>query len=83
MIKIYKCNKAFYIDKYDADGFSLNKQMKIVKDSKWEYDDKETFRVIGGTIRLYRINVKYGQWLEIDNDMLNEYFEEIQKGKLK
>lgn len=31
MIKIYKCNKEFYIDEYDADGFSLNKQMKIVK----------------------------------------------------
>lgn len=77
MIKIYKCNKAFYIDKYDADGFSLNKQMKIVKGSKWKYDDKEIFRVIGGTIHLYRINVKRGQWIEIDNNMLNEYFEEI------
>lgn len=77
MIKIYKCNKEFYIDKYDADGFSLNKQMKIVKNSKWEYDDKETFRIIGGSIRLYRINVKCGQWIEIDNDKLNEYFEEI------
>lgn len=77
MIKIYKCNKEFYVDKYDADGFSLNKQMKIVKGSKWKYDDKEIFRVIGGTIRLYRINVKRGQWIEIDNNMLNEYFEEI------
>lgn len=77
MIKIYKCNKEFYIDKYDADGFSLNKQMKIVKNSKWEYDDKNTFRVIGGTVHLYRINVKHGQWIEIDNNMLNEYFEEI------
>lgn len=77
MIKIYKCNQGFYVDKYDADGFSLNKQMKIVKDSKWEYDDKEIFRVIGGTIRLHRINVKCGQWIEIDNDLLNEYFEQI------
>lgn len=77
MIKIYKCNKEFYIDKYDADGFLLNKQMKIVKNSKWEYDDKNTFRVIGGTVHLYRINVKHGQWIEIDNDTLNEYFKEI------
>ena len=81
MIKIYKCNQGFYIDEYDADGFSLDKQMKIVKGSKWEYDDKETFRVIGGTIRLYRINVKRGQWIEINNDTLNEYFEQIQKGE--
>ena len=47
MIKIYKCNQGFYVDEYDADGFSLDKQMKIVKGSKWEYDDKETFRVFG------------------------------------
>ena len=52
MIKIYKCNQGFYIDEYDDDGFSLNKQMKIVKGSKWKYDDKKTFRVIGGTIIL-------------------------------
>lgn len=77
MIKIYKCNQEFYVDKYDDDGFSLNKQMKIVKGSKWQHDDKEIFRVIGGTIRLYRINVKRGQWIEIDNDMLNKHFEEI------
>lgn len=77
MIKIYTCNQEFYVDKYDADGFSLNKQMKIIKGSKWQYDDKEIFRVIVGTIRLYRINVKRGQWIEIDNDMLNKYFEEI------
>lgn len=77
MIKIYKCNQEFYLDKYDYDGFSLNKRMKIVKGSKWKYDNKETFRIIGETIRLYRINVKRGQWLEIDNDKLNEYFEEI------
>lgn len=51
--------------------------MKIVKGSKWQYDDKEIFGVIGGTIRLHRINVKRGQWIEIDNDVLNEYFEQI------
>lgn len=77
MIKIYKCNQKFYVDKYDVDGFPLNKKMKIVKDSKWEYDNKKTFRVIGGTIRLHRINVKRGQWIEIDNDTLNKYFEQI------
>ena len=71
MIKIYKCNQGFYIDEYDDNGFSLDKQMKIVKGSKWEYDDKETFRVIGGTI------LKRGHLIEIDNDMLNEYFEQI------
>ena len=46
MIKIYKCNQGFYVDKYDADGFSLNKQMKIAKGSKWEYYDKKHLELL-------------------------------------
>ena len=51
--------------------FFLKKE--AINKIKREYDDKETFRVTGGTIRLYRINVKRGQWIEIDNDIEKDY----------
>ena len=36
MMKKYRCKETFYIDKYDEDGFWMEKQMAVVKGSKWQ-----------------------------------------------
>lgn len=82
MIKIYKCKETFYVEKYDDDGFTTDKQMAIVKGSKWEYDEESQDMIIGNykkDIHLERIAPKTRMWLEVTKETLNKYFELIKE----
>ena len=83
-MEIYKCKKTFYVEKYDDDGFTTDKQMTIVKGSKWEYDEESQDMIIGNykeDIHLERIAPKTRMWLEVTKEILNEYFELIKEEK--
>lgn len=77
MIKTYKCKETFYLEKCDDDGMLTDKQISIVKGSRWQEDTDYKYRICGGpdTIRLDRIASKTSQWIEITKETLEQFFE--------
>lgn len=71
---MYKCTKAFLIPEYDEDGAISEQEMIIEKGTVWKLDDPNQ-NFIGGEIRL--VNPISRGWLEISEETLNEYFEEV------
>lgn len=71
-MKSYKCKESFCVSKCDGDGFS-DGEMIIGKGSVWDLDDSD-YRFIGGEVRLENSE---GEWLEISQEWLVRYFEEV------
>lgn len=71
----YKCIKTFDVEKYDEDGFSLNKPFIVKQGTIWEVDESG-FRLVGDKESI-RLESDYG-WLEIDKDILDTYFSKIE-----
>nr|UVX54335.1 MAG: hypothetical protein [Bacteriophage sp.] len=68
----YKCVKAFMLDSYDDDGFYIENCIEIKVGETYEVGN-ENF--IGGDIHLNGINTN--KWIEISQEMLEEYFTEV------
>ena len=74
----YKCVNDFYIDKADDNGFSTSKQYRIKANSVWIVSE-DTFRVVGGEVRLVKQNSL--SWIEISKERLKENFIEMKEFK--
>jgi len=74
----YKCVNDFYIDKADDNGFSNGKQYKIKANTIWVASG-DTFRVVGGEVRLEKI--RSNSWIEISKERLAKNFIEIKEFK--
>lgn len=74
-MKKYECIRKLYVNCYDDDGRYEEKESVIEVGSVWIIEDEEdTFRMIGGEIRLTKEgNDKYN-WLELNKDNLKEHF---------
>ena len=72
----YKCIKAFSIPECDENGFITEKYLPVEKGTMWELDDSG-YNFIGGEVRLETVDPASGRWLEITEDTLEEYFEEV------
>ena len=83
MMKKYRCKETFYIDKYDEDGFWMEKQMAVVKGSKWQRVINDKNRICGNrsTLKLERFALKKLQWIEITEETLEGYFELVSQLK--
>jgi hypothetical protein len=75
MIKTFKCIKSFFVEDYDGDGFCLNTASCIKEGDMFEYDTEDKSRVVGADDTIRLINDK--RWLEITEDTVNGYFEEV------
>ena len=76
-MKKYECIKEFKVDYYDDDHYE-EKGSNIELGSIWIIEDeKDTFRMIGGEIRLIRDVENEYSWLEISKDTLEEHFKLI------
>ncbi|MDO5391006.1 MAG: hypothetical protein Q4F24_07980 [Eubacteriales bacterium] len=65
-MKKYKCKKSFSVDSYDADGFLIPNNEKIVEEGEvYELDESER-TIIGGEVHLD--NLADGSWLEITRE---------------
>lgn len=77
-MKKYECIKEFKVDYYDDDDHYEEKGSNIELGSIWIIEDeKDTFRMIGGEIRLIRDVENEYSWLEISKDTLEEHFKLI------
>lgn len=74
-MKKYECVKKLQVDCYDDDGHYEEKENVIEVGSIWLIEDEEdTFRMIGGDIRLIKEGINEYSWLEISKDTLGEHF---------
>lgn len=71
----YKCIKDFVVDSVDGDGFLVESAGCFIKEGTiWEANE-EAINVLGSDVHIE--NDKDG-WLEISNEMLNEYFDKCE-----
>ena len=74
-VKKYKCKIPLIIERCDDDGFHVeNKYAKVKQGSVWNLNE-ESFRVIGGEIRLTRRTPKTETWIEISKNSFEKHFE--------
>lgn len=74
-MKKHECIKELQVDCYDDNGHYEEKENVIEVGSIWIIEDEEdTFRMIGGDIRLIKEGINEYSWLEISKDTLEEYF---------
>lgn len=79
MIKAFKCIKSFFVEDYDGDGFCMNTASCIKKDDIFECDTEDKSRIVGADDTIRLVNDK--RWLELTEDTVNEYFEEVIKNE--
>lgn len=73
-MKKVRCLKCFYVDKHDEDGFFEEVQgFEVIQGTIWEVEDN-SFRVIGGEVRLTRGD----SWIEISKETFENYFMEVE-----
>ena len=63
-------DKPYYVEEYDADGFSTGRYMDIEPGTEWEVTDDS---YVGGEIHLDGLSDGCG-WLEIPTEEFREYF---------
>ena len=73
----YVCKEEFFIEEYDDDGWPTDKYMSIKVGEVYEVND-DWHRVAGGydTIRLE--NNENGNWLELQQTTIDQYFDKIE-----
>ena len=64
-------DKPYYVEEYDADGFSTGRYMDIKSGTEWQITD-ESF--IGGEVHLEGLSDECCGWLEISREVFEEYF---------
>lgn len=75
-MQAYECVKNFSIEKCDGDGFSLDEQFIIEKQTVWNVPEDRDYRLVGGEIRLENDNLG---WIEISKEDLQEYSKEAEE----
>lgn len=75
----YICTESFSVEMFDIDGFSEDRYLDIEKGEIYESTDDD-FRMIGGadTIRLESEN---GNWLELQQETIDRYFDKAEEGE--
>ena len=78
-MKLLLCTMSFAIEMVDDEGFHTEKLLEVQKGSLWELSD-DPYRLVGGddTARLKGVGPAQGMWLEITNEHLDFYFEEVE-----
>ena len=74
--KTYICKETFQMNMFDDDGFDMEEVMCIEQGAMFQRTEDD-FRLIGGEVRLEGITADEGTWLEISEETLAEYFEEV------
>ena len=83
MIKKYKCKENLCIEIYDDDGFSTERYDLIQKNSIWQEDPYDMYKICDGpkTVRLESVDPQILYWLEIAKEDLESYFTEVENEK--
>lgn len=73
-MKEYICKETFIIEEYDDNGFSTDEYITVKKGSVFKLDNSKYRMISDSDVRL---EGEY-QWLEIDKEMLDAYFERVE-----
>ena len=77
--KTYICKETFQLNRFDEDGFDTEETMSIHQGAMFKRTE-ESQRIIGGEVHLDGITADEGTWVEITEETLAEYFEEVKDG---
>ena len=75
-MKTYICKETFQVEECDDDGFLTGYERTVEMGAMFQRSD-DSFRINGGEVRLDGITADEGTWLEISEEFLHEYFEEV------
>lgn len=77
-MSLYICKKGFMLELVDDDGGFTEEQMEIEEGTLWERS-VDPYRFVGAddSVRLEGLKEMKGNWMEITEDHLKEYFEPL------
>lgn len=74
--RTYICKETFQLNRFDEDGYDTEEVMCIEQGAMFQRTEDD-YRLIGGEVRLDGITADEGTWIEISEETLAEYFEEV------
>ncbi len=75
----YICKEGFAVEKYDDDGWPTDEYMSIEVGEVYEVIDD--WRVAGGYDFIRLENSEKGNWLELQQETIDQYFEPADEGE--
>ena len=79
MIK-YICKEGFVVEKYDDDGWPTDEYMSIKVGEAYEVND-DWHRIAGGYDSIRLENNENGNWLELQQATIDQYFERVKENE--
>lgn len=76
----YICKEGFSVEEYDDDGWPTDKYMNIEAGAVYEVND-DWHRVAGGYDSIRLENTENGNWLELQQATIDQYFDRVEEGK--
>ena len=71
----YICKEGFAVGKYDDDGLPTDTYMNIEVGEVYEVDD-DWRRLVGGYGSVHLKNNENGNWLELQQETIDRYFDQ-------
>lgn len=77
-MKLYICKERFSMELVDDNGFFPELRMEVGEGTIWERSE-DPYRFVGAddTVRLIGRKAMQGNWIEITEEHLKEYFEPL------
>lgn len=76
----YICKQGFSVEEYDDDGWSTDKYMNIEAGEVYEVND-DWPRVVGGYDSIRLENKENGNWLELQQATIDQYFDRVEESE--
>ena len=77
----YICKERFVVEEYDNDGWSKERYMNIEVNEVYEVNN-DWRRVAGGYNSVRLENSENGNWLELQQETIDRYFEPVKEGNI-
>lgn len=74
----YICKQGFSVEEYDDDGWPTDKYMNIEAGEVYEVND-DWHRVAGGYDSIHLENNENGNWLELQQATIDQYFDRAEE----
>lgn len=76
----YICKIGFAVEEYDDDGWPTDKYMNIEVGEVYEVNN-DWHRIAGGYDSIRLENNENGNWLELQQATIDQYFERVEEGE--
>ena len=76
----YICKEGFAVEKYDDDGWPTDEYMSIKVGKAYEVND-DWHRIAGGYDSIRLENNENGNWLELQQATIDQYFERVEENE--